>query len=272
MITKQNAGLLIVSVLAAFVPSVARSHDTWLLPDRFHVEQLESATLNLTSSMAFPEFETGPKRERVESATYRLAGQTFDVTDLSAREKSLVIKTTPAQAGVATYSIKLPAKAIELEAALVEEYLDEVDASSEIRKLWKEAKEPKRWRELYAKHMKTFVLVGEPPADPSWAEPIGTGLEIVPEKDPTALREGDEFPVRVLKDGAPHADFSLNALAAGEKKGETRKTDAAGRVVFPVNKAGGWLLRGIDLRKSTRSEADWESDFVTLTFEVKAKP
>ena len=96
-------------------------------------------------------------------------------------------------------------------------------------------------------------------------------LEIVPEKDPTRLREGDELPVRVLKNGAPYVDFSLNAVAAGETKGETRKTDSAGRVVFRLNKPGQWLLRGTDVRKSTKSDADWESDFTTLTLEVKPK-
>lgn len=46
---------------------------------------------------------------------------------------------------------------------------------------------------------------------------------------------------------------------------------SAGRVVFRFDKAGKWLLRGTDVRKSTRTDADWESDFATLTLEVKAK-
>lgn len=89
----------------------------------------------------------------------------------------------------------------------------------------------------------TFVRVGDPKADRSWAEPVGMGLEIVPETDPTTLHEGDELPVRVLKNGAPYPEFSLNAVAAGEAKGETRKTDSTGRVVFRLNKPGMALSR-----------------------------
>jgi uncharacterized GH25 family protein len=100
---------------------------------------------------------------------------------------------------------------------------------------------------------------------------VGVALEIVPGKDPTALRAGDEFAVQVLKGGKPFAEFALNAVAAGETKGETRKTDGAGRVTFPLIKPGRWLLRGTDLRKSSQRAADWESDFTTLTVEVKAK-
>lgn len=166
--------------------------------------------------------------------------------------------------------MKLPPRAIELKPAEVQEYLDEIDAPASLRRQWAEM-EPKRWREVYTKHPKTFVRVGNPKADRSWAEPVGMALEIVPEKDPTILRDGDELSVRVLKNGAPYGAFSLNTLAAGETKGETKKTDPAGRVTFRLNKAGAWLLRGTDVRKSTKTDADWESDFATVTLEVKSK-
>ena len=164
--------------------------------------------------------------------------------------------------------MKLPPKSIELKPEQVKEYMDEVSAPEVLRKQWTEMKEPKRWRESYTKHPKTFVRVGDPQSDQSWKEPVGMVLEIVPEKDPTLLRAGDDFSVRVLKDGAPFADFALNAVSAGEKKGETRKTDTAGRVTFRLSKAGRWLFRGTDIRKSNLPEADYESDFATLTLEV----
>jgi hypothetical protein len=34
-----------------------------------------------------------------------------------------------------------------------------------------------------------------------------------------------------------------------------------------LDKSGRWLLRGTDLRKSTKPNLDWESDFTTLTVE-----
>ena len=125
--------------------------------------------------------------------------------------------------------------------------MEEVSPPEELRKQWAEMN-PKSWRELYAKHQKTFVRVGQPQSDTSWREPVGTFLEIVPEKDPAAVKAGDEFPVRVLKDGAPLAGFSLNAVAANQTKGETRQTDAEGRVTFRLDKAGAWLLRATDIR------------------------
>jgi uncharacterized GH25 family protein len=249
----------------------ARAHDTWLIPDKFAVLPKSAVTFDLTSGMEFPKLDAGPKPERVESAKCRLAGKTFDIKEKMAAPHSLQLKTELPHIGIATIWVPLPARTIDLKPEEVEHYFEEVSASAALRKEWAEMKEPRRWRESYTKHSKTFVRVGDPPGDRSWAEPIGVRLEIVPEKDPTGLHPGDEFPVRVLKNGAPLPEFPLNAIGAGATKGETRKTDTAGRVAFRLEKEGRWLLRGTEIRKSTSGDADWESDFVTLTLEVNVK-
>jgi uncharacterized GH25 family protein len=262
--------ILAAMAFAISLSTTARAHDTWLIPDQFNLAPKSMVTLDMTSGMEFPKLDVGPKPERVESAKCRLAGKTFDITNKLAAPNSLQFKAELADAGIATFWVKLPPRSIELKPEEVKEYLDEVDAPEALRKQWAEMKE-QRWRESYTKHPKTFARVGEPSSDRSWAEPVGMFLEIVPEKDPTGLKAGDDFAVRVLKDGKPFAAFSLNAVGAGETKGETRKTDADGRVTFRVGAAGRWLLRGTDIRKSSQPETDWESDFATLTLEVKQK-
>ena len=269
-LTKANALRAAILTATLIAANVATAHDTWLFPDRFHVAPNESVTLDLTSGEEFPKLESGARRERVQAAQVRLAGRTFDISDISQGDKSLIFKTPLPDTGVAALWVKLPLRSIELKPEEVEHYLEEIDPPASVRQAWAEA-DPKRWRESYTKHQKTYVRVGNPPNDRSWSEPVGIFLEIVPEKDPTALRAGDDFPVRVLKDGAPLGDFALNAVAAGAGKGETKRTDADGRAVFRLNNPGAWLLRGTDLRKSNNKVVDWESDFTTLTFHVAPK-
>ena len=260
----------LICVLLGFTSAVAFAHDTWLMPDKFTVGPKATVTLDLTSGMEFPKLDVGPKPERADNAKCRLAGRTFHMKDKSAAAHSLQLKAELPEAGVATLWVTLPAKALELKPDEVEHYLDEVSPPEELRKEWAEMN-PKRWRELYAKHQKTFVRVGQPQSDSSWREPVGTFVEIVPENDPTAMKAGDELSVRVLRDGAPLAGLSVNAVAANESKGETRQTDADGRVTFRLNKPGPWLLRGTDIRKSSKPDTDWESHFVTLTLQAGAK-
>ncbi len=257
-------------MLAISLPASALAHDTWLIPDQFNLAPKSTVTLDMTSGMEFPKLDSGPKPERVQSATCRLAGKTFEITNKAAAPNSLQFKAELPDAGVATFWVKLPPRSIELKPEEVKEYLDEVDAPEALRKQWAEMKE-QRWRESYTKHQKTFARVGDPTSDLSWAVPVGTFLEIVPEKDPTTLKAGDDFPVRVVKDGKPFGGFSLNAVNAGQPKGETRKTDSDGQVIFRLDAAGRWLLRGTDIRKSNQPDTDWESDFVTLTVEAKGR-
>jgi uncharacterized GH25 family protein len=265
MISKRAVFWLILPL--ASLPALA--HDTWLLARSGAVAPGAAVTLDLTSGMAFPANESAIKSERIARAAVRLAGETSDLKDRSAAAKSLQFTARLAKPGVATLWVELAPKSIDLTAEQVKEYLDEIGASEALRRQWTEMPEPRRWRELYSKHAKAYVRVGEPAGDRSWAEPAGMGLEIVPEKDPTALRPGDELPVRVLRNGQPYANFAVGLVGPGNAHGVLKTTDGEGRATFVIPRAGRWLLRATDVRRSTKPEADWESDFTTLTFEVR---
>lgn len=261
--------LVLVGVLLGSLTGLVFSHDTWLLPARTNVPVGTSITFDLTSGMAFPQLEYAIKAERIERAIVRLAGQTTDLSERRAAPKSLRFTTQLTAAGVATAAVSLQPKALELKPHKVAEYLAEIGAGPDIRQAWAQMK-PQRWREVYAKHAKAFLRVGAGEQDQSWAEPVGLVLEIVPEKDPTSLRAGAEFPVRVLKHGQPLAGFPLGLLRAYAKHAVIQKTDAAGRTVFKLPATGKWLLRGTELRKVSAPDRDWESDFTTLTITVLA--
>ena len=260
--------------LAIAVAAAANTfgHDTWLNPERFTLRKNASAVLALTSGMKFPKNETAIKPDRIEAARCRLASETGDISKIRAGKESLRF-TRPLKAdGVAVCWVQLHPRTLELKPEQVSEYLDEIGATEDLRKEWA-AMTPPRWRESYRKNSKTILRVGLAESDVSWKEPVGMPLEIVPERDPTLARvhATEMFSVRVLKNGEPLADFPLNAVRGGESKGETRKTDSAGRVSFLLDKPGRWLLRGTEVRRSSEADVDWESDFTTLTLEVAAK-
>jgi uncharacterized GH25 family protein len=259
----------IFAVLAgALLAAPLTAHDTWLLARPSAVQPGAAVVLELTSGMAFPAPDTAIKPDRVARAGMRLAGATADLKDRRSAAKFLQFKTMPSKPGIATLWVGLAPKSIELKPAEVKEYLDEIGAPESVRRAWRE-QNPQRWRELYTKHAKTFVRVGRPAGDRSWAQPVGLALEIMPEKDPTALRPGENLPLRVLLQGKPIPSFSVALVGQGEIHGMLKTTDEQGRVVFPVTKAGRWMLRATDVRRSSKSGADWESDFATLTFEVR---
>lgn len=247
----------------------ASAHDTWLQPRRASVLPGTIAQLDLTSGGKFAAPDTAIMSDRIDVARARLNGKIVDIAQRAPEKKSLELRVALSDPGIATLWLSLASKAIELTPKQARHYLDEIHAPELLWQAWYAGKKSKQWREIYTKHAKTFVRVGRPRSDGSWAEPVGIALEVVPEKDPTTLRAGDDFPVRVLRNGSPLADFALGIVREGNTNRAFKNTDATGRVVFKVVRAGKWLLRGTELRASTKPATDWESDFTTLAFEVQ---
>lgn len=261
------------ATLLALCPAVvgpAFAHDTWMTPERGSVSPGTALTLDMTSGMAFPALDHAIDPDRIERAFCRLGGKTSEIGQRQKGSTSLRLTATLDVPGIATLWVNLKPRVIELKPEQVGEYLEEINATEVVRKAWGGPGDQRVWREIYTKHSKTFVRVGET-NDRSWAEPTMMTLEFVPEINPTTLLVGDELRVRLMKNGTPLPDFSVGVVDAGHPHGVQRKTDADGRVVVHLDHAGLWLLRGTELRKSSAGEADWESDFTTLTIEVRPR-
>jgi len=255
----RRLGALLALVLA--VP--ASAHDTWLRPHAFRVAPGATLRLDLTSGGAFPELDWAPEPERLDLARVRLVGVTADIPRGVRGEHALLLTTPLRAAGVAAVWISTKAVTLTLQEAEVEEYLREVGAGDALR-LWRNRPAPRTWRESYRKHAKALVQVGGL-SDDAWREPVGLELEIVPEADPFAQRAGARLPVQVLKRGKPLSGLPLAAAAPGAER-RLVTTDAEGRATVVLDRPGPWLLAGTEIRP--KGDA-WESDFTTLTLELR---
>jgi uncharacterized GH25 family protein len=132
------------------------------------------------------------------------------------------------------------------------------------------ASSDKPGRELYTRRAKVFVQVGPASAapDPKMTKPVGLSLEIVPEVNPYAPNPGASLPVRILFEGKPlaGATVKLNNLDFDFRPIETHLSDAAGRAVFNMPKAGVWQLNVIWSKPIKDRKADFETTFSSLTF------
>jgi uncharacterized GH25 family protein len=259
----KRAAVLLVVLLTAPLLS---AHDTWIAPNRFVAARGDTIELQMTSGMEFPKLDTAIKPDRVARAMIRLGGHTSRIAARSA-EHSLAFAARLRANGVATIAVELAPKSIELTPAQVTEYFDEIGADAELRRQWNDRPEAKRWREIYTKHAKTFVRVGR--ADDSWKEPSGLSLEFIPLRDPTSLRVGGTLPVRLLENGKPLADFPVGVVPEADSQGTILKTDGDGRASIPLPRSGRYLLRATHLRPGQRADADWISNFTTLTVNVE---
>lgn len=271
---RRAAIVLGVLALTLGIVATASAHDTWLISATNFGRVGTPFRLGLTSGEIFPNDDFAIVENRVGRAVVREAGVTRLLPRPSASALRLEYMWTPRSAGVASVGIELLPKTLVLEPNLIEEYLGEIDASDAIRATWKSLGDKQKWTESYTKHAMTFVRVAPHKsdsawiADKSWTRPLGLALELVPERDPTALRAGDTLVVRVLRHGVPLPGFSVGAIREGRTKAIFFHTDAAGRARVIVDADGRWLLNGTSLRRSTTGATVWESDFVTATVHV----
>jgi uncharacterized GH25 family protein len=265
-------------ILIFLCAAAARAHDTWLQPVKFAAPVGATIAFDLTSADGFKGPETAIKPERIALLAGRLAGNAVALTEPVAGEKTLRFSAALPRAGVAAIGVELKPRLLELAPDKIELYFTEIHAGDALRATWAVVPEPRHWRELYVKNTKTFVRVGEPPADSTgspqagdraWAEPLGLRLEIMPERDPTTLRVGDNLPMRVLHGGKPFAGFTVAFVAAGEAREHLAITDAEGRAHAVLDTAGAWLVHGTDLRRVMREDREWESDFTTMVVEAR---
>ena len=96
-------------------------------------------------------------------------------------------------------------------------------------------------------------------------------MEIVPQAPPRPLRRGATFRVVVLFEGEPLPDVTVVGGRAGTSAHRVRAvTDSNGEASVVLEEAGRWYLRALHvIRLQDDPQADWESFWTTITFEVQ---
>lgn len=253
-------------ILLSAVP-VLLAQDTYLLPERFHLELGESCGLALHNGDFFPASEFPIPPEKYARARLSTGAALRDWEDLGDRTATRIMAPTrPGSFYAAVETIAMPR---ELEADDFEPYLADEGAGDVIEWRSRQGEARRPGRELIRKSAKALLTAGKPGA--GFDRPLGHALEIVPLDNPALLKPGDTLRLRVLFRGAPlrgalvnvrwlYEDGRMGSMAAGP-------TDARGLAVVRIEAAGKWKLHTLRLvRRLDRREADWDTYSASLTF------
>ncbi len=133
-------------------------------------------------------------------------------------------------------------------------------------------------RERYTKHAKGIFQVGKPLTDDYKAK-LDYKAEIFVEQNPGAVKVGDDMSIQVLFEGKPladqlvfvsHANYEAPANAGvPELSAYALRTDENGRASFKITEKDKWYIQMIHMQKIVDDEADYESNWSTITFEIK---
>ncbi len=260
--TLLTASLALALTLAA---GPATAHDSWFETQPALAEGAGGALLALGTGNLYPLQETGIDARYLARQGCRAAGQTaagaapLALKALRNTPTSLLLR---APKPAATCWVQLTPFDVELAPDKVPVYLQDIQATPEIRATWAAMQaRGLPWRERYTKHAR--IELGPPSAGPA---PLGLDLRI--ENAGTSMRVGTNITAQALRDGQPLAGLALELRSDSSPLGIWRRTDAQGRISVSAPLPGRWLLRGVDLRVSDADPERWDSRFVTLAFDV----
>lgn len=274
-------------ILAAALPLMA--HDFWLVPDAFRIGGGETIQVRGQTSSAFPSSEAAVAEERVASARLIEAGGEVPLDDISRAGTSLLIRHRPTRPGQKIVAVTLHPRSVRESPESFRRYLALEGVPETLERLEREGRLPTdSITRRYAKYAKTLVEVGTDgprvgtDASPVATRPVGHPLELVPMRDPSALRPGDTLPLRLLFQGRPmggvrvHAGVvsaptgaDLDALAGTERHVE-RVTDDLGGFSVALPEAGLWNVRSlVVVPAAAGSGADWDTHWATLVFGIQ---
>lgn len=252
------------------------AHDSWLQPQRFWTNVRTSAPIAILVGHGVDRAPWGVKADRV--VMLRDIGPTGVVDHLATLQGRAVAEIPAisfATTGAHIVALQSNHAVSNLPAARFNAYLKEEGLTPALALRNRMGRASTAGREIYSRRAKALVQVG-PLAGPQphVTRPIGLTLEIVPERNPYALRPGERLPVRVIFEGRPLAGalVKLTNLDADQKPLATAITDRSGRTAFAVPRAGSWLLNVVWTKPIEGDpRADFDTTFSSLTFGYPAK-
>jgi uncharacterized GH25 family protein len=178
--------------------------------------------------------------------------------------------------GTYVIGVSTRSRMIELSAEDFNEYLEHDGVLDVLEARERDGELDQPAREKYSKHVKAVVQVGRTPSG-SYTQRLRYPVELVPLVNPTRMRKGDRFEVLFLRDGVPVSNHLIYASYEGyqaEEEGAPReaveaRTDDFGVFRFELTERGRWYVRLIHMERGQEEGVDYESNWATLTFEVR---
>lgn len=261
--------IFFLGVLVVLIAAFLGAHDFWLVPQKFILNPNDLLTISANTGMDFPNSLSAVDPERFTQFIVKGKSGKMDISKFKIDGNSLTTEITLEKAGTYIVAAALKPKEIKLTAEEFNEYLlhDGLPQIYELRK--QEGILEQAAIEYYSKYPKSVLQVGKQ-LDETPLKPIGLVIEIVPLRNPYALKRGENIPIQVLLRGEPlkNAEVAWSYPGHGEEMAGSTKTDSDGKAVVPLVKTGPYLIRTIHMEWVKKETHNWESYWTSLTFEV----
>ena len=273
---KKTTALFILSLLAV---SSLFAHDMFLKFSNYFLAPNSEATVMLLNG-TFDKSENAIARNRMLDVSIVGPGDKVMHPDSSEwwdADNTAYLKFKTGEAGTYVIGVSTAARPIDLSADDFNNYLKHDGVLDVLEDRKKKGTLDQPAREIYSKHVKAIYQVGDKQTD-SYNHSLNYPIEIVPQQNPYSLKKGDKLGFQVFRDGSPVANQIVYASHAGlhghdedgnHMEAVTTRTDNKGMGEIELSETGIWYIRLIHMVEHPDPEIQYESNWATLTFEVK---
>ncbi len=257
--------ILLVAVLALSAATL-QGHDFWIEPQTFAPRAGETVPLFLLVGDHF-EGEIFP---RSASHIARFSAQTplgrVDVAGLDGQSPAGYLAAAENGSYVVGYrshrsftTMELPAFRDYLREEGLDSVIDQVSGLGDGGSV----------REAFSRCAKSILRVA-PGDSKGFDSRLGLRLELVARTDPSRIAPGDSIEVELLFEGRPLEGALITARPKEQPMAATTgRSDANGVTRLEITRPGMWMVKTVHMIPPEEGlEADWESLWATLTFQV----
>jgi uncharacterized GH25 family protein len=248
---------------------LAHAHEFWLQADKFFVKVGERLNVKFMVGENFMGESWDLSKHRIEKFELYGSGGVKNISD-SVRANKGLLQLTMNEAGTKLLVMQSNNAFLELPASKFNEYLkdDGLDVVYAQREKTKSLESPSR--ELYARYTKLYVQVGGQ-LDDVYKKMVGLPVEIIPDKNPYALKKGDPVRFLILFEGKPLFGAKVRIWNRFDNRTTIQNiyTEKDGMVSIHISNPGSWMVSFVKMVPSKDPKADWQSYWGSLVFGIK---
>ena len=251
------------------------SHELFLKSDTYFLNEDSPSELYLFNG-TFDESENVITRDRIINPQIIGPDYFFEPTadDFYDKGKATYLKFRTGSTGTYVAGISTKPRAIKLSGKDFLNYLEHEGLTEIISARKNKGINTNSANEKYSKHVKAILQVDKNLTD-HYSTELNYPIEFIPLKNPYQLSIGDEMSFRLLYLGKPLGNQTVHVSSRKNinvKDGHetSLRTDNKGEVSFTISNEGYWYIATIHMFESEEEHFDYESNWATLTFEVKA--
>ena len=261
--------ILLCIFLLTFV-TLTGAHEFWLQPKKFLFKTGERLSLSFKIGENFIGESWDLKKNRIEKLEIHQLSKSVDLSDSVNEGEKDNLSHTLKEGGTHVVVMQSNNAFIELDGAKFNAYLKEDGLDEILDHRTKTNTLTASSKEFYSRYSKLLIQVGEK-KDDTYKKIAGFPVEIVPEKNPYALKKGDPIRFKILFDGKPAFGIKVKVWNRFENRTTLQNiyTEKDGTVETRISSSGPWMVSAVKMVPSTQPGADWQSHWSSLVFGIE---